>query len=154
MKNRIIPFLATFFGSICFGLLFIIGFVNATQVNCIRQPAGTYTCQLRTLFLGRFPTLNRVIQNVTGINMAENDDQNGVSYRAEFATTDGGSVPLDSTWTDYDPVSQQVSAIGSQIASGADQVQYTANPPWWVLFLIGGLVIMMMLLSPLFFLRR
>ncbi|MGA7604528.1 MAG: hypothetical protein WCA79_01275 [Anaerolineales bacterium] len=154
MKNRIIPFLATFFGSICFGLLFIIVFVNATQVNCIRQPAGTYTCQLRTLFLGRFPTLNRVIQNVTGINMAENDDQNGVSYRAEFATTDGGSVPLDSTWTDYDPVSQQVSAIGSQIASGADQVQYTANPPWWVLFLIGGLVIMMMLLSPLFFLRR
>ena len=154
MKNRIIPFLATFFGSICFGLLFIVIFVNATQVNCIRQPAGTYTCQLRTLFLGRFPTFNRIVQNVTGINIAENDDQNGVSYRAEFATTDGGSVPLDTTWTDYDPISQQVTAISSQMASGADQVQYTANPPWWVLFLIGGLVIMMVLLSPLFFLRR
>ncbi len=150
MKNRIIPFLATFFGSICFGLLFIVVFVNATQVNCIRQPAGTYTCQLRTLFLGRFPTLNHVIQNVTGINIAENDDENGVSYRAEFATTDRGSVPLDTTWTDYDPVSQQVTAISSQMSSGADQVQYTANPPWWVLFLIGGLVIMMVLLSPLF----
>ena len=154
MKNRIIPFLATFFGSICFGLLFIVIFVNATQVNCIKQPAGTYTCQLRTLFLGRFPTLNRVIQNVTGINIAENDDENGVSYRAEFATTDSGSVPLDSTWTDYGPVSQQVTAISSQMSSGADQVQYTANPPWWVLFLIGGLVIMVILLSPLFFIRR
>ena len=154
MKNRIIPFLATFFGSICFGLLFIVVFVNATQVNCIKQPAGTYTCQLRTLFLGRFPTLNRAVQNVTGINIAENDDEHGVSYRAEFATTDGGSVPLDTTWTDYDPVSQQVTAISSQMASGADQVQYTANPPWWVLFLIGGLVIMVLLLSPLFFIRR
>ena len=154
MKKRIIPFLATFFGSICFGLLFIVVFVNATQVNCIRQPAGTYTCQLRTLFLGRFPTFNRIVQNVTGINMAENDDEHGVSYRAEFATTDGGSVPLDTTWTDYGPVSQQVTTISSQIASGADQVQYTANPPWWVLFLIVGLMIMMVLLSPLFFIRR
>ncbi len=154
MKNRIIPFLATFFGSICFGLLFIVVFVNATQVNCIKQPAGTYTCQLRTLFLGKYPIFNRIVQNVTGINMAENDDEHGVSYRAEFATTDGGSVPLDTTWTDYDPVSQQVTAISSQIASGADQVQYTANPPWWMLFLIGGLMIMMVLLSPLFFLRR
>jgi len=154
MKNRIIPFLAFFFGSICFGLLFIVIFVNATQVNCIRQPAGTYTCQLRTLFLGRFPTFNRIVQNVTDINMAENDDEHGVSYRAEFATTDGGSVPLDSTWTDYGPVSQQVTAISSQMASGADQVQYTANPPWWVLFLVGGLSLMVMFLSPLFFLRR
>ena len=154
MKNRIIPFLATFFGSICFGLLFIVIFVNATQVNCIKQPVGTYTCQLRTLFLGRFPTFNRIVQNVTGINMAEDDGEHGVSYRAEFATTDGGSVPLDTTWTDYDPVSKQVTSISSQISSGADQVQYTANPPWWMLFLMVGLMIMMVLLSPLFFLRR
>jgi hypothetical protein len=154
MKNRIIPFLATFFGSICFGLLFIVVFVNATQVNCIKQPAGTYTCQLRTLFLGRFPIFNRIVQNVTGINMAEDDGEHGPSYRAEFATTDGGSVPLDTTWTDYDPVSKQVTAISSQMASDADQVQYTANPPWWVLFLMVGLMIMMVLLSPLFFLRR
>ncbi len=154
MKNRIVPFLATFFGSICFGVLFVIIFVNATQVNCIRQPAGTYTCQLRTLFLGRFLISQRNIQNVKGITIAETDDQDGTSYRAEFATTNGDSVPLNSTYTDYDPVSQQVTAISSQMASGADQVQYTANPPWWVLFLIGGLVIMMVLLSPLFFLRR
>ncbi len=154
MKNRIVPFLATFFGSICFGVLFVIIFVNATQVNCIRQPAGTYTCQLRTLFLGRFLISQRNIQNVKGITIAETEDQDGTSYRAEFATTNGDSVPLNSTYTDYDPVSQQVTAISSQMASGADQVQYTANPPWWVLFLIGGLVIMMVLLSPLFFLRR
>ena len=153
MKNRIIPFLATFFGSICFGLLFIVIFVNATQVNCIKQPTGTYTCQLRTLFLGKYPIFNRIVQNVTGINMAENDDEHGVSYRAEFATTDRGSVPLSEVWTDYGPVSQQVTAISSQMDSGADQVQYMANPPWWVLFLIVGLVIMMVLLSPLFFLR-
>ncbi len=154
MKNRIIPFLATFFGSICFGLLFIVIFVNATQVNCIRQPAGTYTCQLRTLFLGRFLTSNRVVQNVTGIHIADSDDEDGVSYRAEFATAGGGSVPLSDDWTDYGPVSQQVTAISSQMTSGEDQIQYTANPPWWVLFLVGGLVIMVLLLSPLFFTRR
>jgi len=154
MKNKIIPFLATFFGSICFGLLFIVIFVNATQVNCIKQSAGTYTCQLRTLFLGRYLISQHNIQDVTGINIAESDDENGASYRAEFATANGGSVPLSSVWTDYDPVSQQVTAINSQMSSGADQVQYTANPPWWVLFLIGGLVIMVVLLSPLFFLRR
>ncbi|MGA7194132.1 MAG: hypothetical protein WBW94_10910 [Anaerolineales bacterium] len=154
MKNRLLPFLATFFGSICFGLLFIVIFVNATQVNCIKQSTGTYTCQLRTLFLGKYLISQRNIQNVTGINMAENDDENGASYRAEFATSNGGSVPLDSTWTDYDPVAQQVNTISSQISSGTDQILYTANPPWWVLFLIGGLVIMMMVLSPLFFIRR
>ena len=154
MKIRLIPFLATFFGSICFGLLFIVIFVNATQVNCIRQSAGSYTCQLRTLFLGKYLLSQRNIQNVTGINIAESQDQDGTSYRAEFATSSGGSVPLSSTWTDYGPVSQQVTAISSQMTSGADQILYTANPPWWVLFLIGGLVIMMLLLSPLFFLRR
>ena len=154
MKIRLIPFLATFFGSICFGLLFIVIFVNATQVNCIRQSAGTYTCQLRTLFLGKYLLSQRNIQNVTGINIAESQDQDGTSYRAEFATSSGGSVPLSSTWTDYGPVSQQVTAISSQMTSSADQILYTANPPWWVLFLIGGLVIMMLLLSPLFFLRR
>ena len=154
MKNRIIPFLATFFGSICFGLLFIVIFVNATQVNCIKQSAGTYTCQLRTLFLGKFLISQHNIQNVTGIKIAESDDEDGASYRAEFATSNEGSVPLSSVWTDYDPVAQQVNTISSQMTAGADQILYTANPPWWVLFLIGGLVIMMMFLSPLFFIRR
>lgn len=154
MKNRLLPFLATFFGSICFGLLFVLIFVNATQVHCIRQSAGTYTCQLRTLFLGRYLISQHNIENVTGIDIAESEDQDGTSYRAEFATSNGGSVPLSSVWTDYGPVSDQVTAISSQMTSGADQVLYTADPPWWVLFLVGGLSLMAVLLSPLFFLRR
>ena len=154
MKIRLLPFLATFFGALCFGLLFVLIFVNATQVNCIRQSAGTYTCQLRTLFLGKYLISQRNIQNVTGINIAESEDQDGTSYQAEFATASGDSVPLSSDWTDYGPVSQQVTAIRSQMAAGADQVLYTADPPWWVLFLVGGLSLMTMLFSPLFFLRR
>ncbi len=153
MKNKILPFLAIFFGSICFGLLFIVIFVNATQVNCLKQKAGTYTCQLRTLFLGKFLISQRVIQNVTGIRIAETHDENGAAYRAEFATAEGGSVALNETYTDYDPVAQQVSMIKSQMSSGAEQIQYTADPPWWVLFLIGGLTLMAIFLSPLFFLR-
>ncbi|HUH96209.1 MAG TPA: hypothetical protein VLZ89_02550 [Anaerolineales bacterium] len=161
MKKRLahfpatfLPFLATLFGSICFGLLFVAIFVNATQVNCIRKSAGTYTCQLRTLLLGTFPISQRSIQNVTGINIAENADQDGVFYRAVFTTSGGGAVPLSSTWTDLGPVSQQVTAIRSQMTTDAEQISYTASPPWWVLFLIGGLVIMVMLLSALFFFRR
>jgi hypothetical protein len=33
-------------------------------------------------------------------------------------------------------------------------VLYTAEPPWWVLWLIGGLTLMGLLLSPLVFLTN
>ncbi len=154
MKNRIVLFLAIFFGSLCVGLFSILLFVNATQVDCVKQGDGSYTCHLRTLILGQVPAFGSEIQNVVGIQVVEDDSGDGISYRAEFSTTDGKSIPLDSTWTDYNPVSQQVSAIGSQMDSGADHVSYTVEPSWWVLFLIGGLTLTSMLFSPLAFLKK
>ena len=154
MKNRIIPFLATFFGSICFGLLFIVIFVNATQVNCIRQPAGMYTCQLRTLFLGIFS--HPIVSSKTSRASTLQIVKTRTVSRTKRSLPQPAAVRFRSAtiWTDYGPVSQQVTAIRSQMTSGEDQIQYTADPPWWVLFLVGGLVIMVLLLSPLFFTRR
>lgn len=153
MGNRVIVFLLTFFGSLGFGLLFIVLFVNSTEVACMRQPSGSYLCEIRTLFLGKYPTRQHSIQDVTGIHMASTHDSDGTSYRAEFSTANGDSVPLSEVWTDYGPVSRQVSEIGSQMDSGTDPVTYTAQPLWWVLYLIGGLALIGVF-SSFFTLRR
>jgi hypothetical protein len=155
MKKNIIPFLAIFLGSICVCLLFTVAFVNAKEVGCDRQSNQTYTCQVRTLFFGRIPTLvfDRRIENVVDITIAETDSD-GVAYRAEFVTSNGKQVPLNDTFTDYSPVSQQVNTIGSQFSRHQDHVSYRVEPTWWVLYLVGGLCLMIMLLSPLVFLRK
>lgn len=153
MRSKLVIFFMTFFGSLCFGLIFVVIFVHSTQLNCLRQTAGVYTCQIRTLFLGKIPVFQHDVQNVTGIAIAEDDSADGTSYRAEFSTANGPSVPLSEIWTDYGPVSQQVSAIGSQMDRGAAQVSYVDNSPGWVLILIGGLTILGILLSPLSFLK-
>jgi hypothetical protein len=146
--NRILPFLAWFFGSLCFGLLFIAIFTNATEIDCAHQLNKSYTCQFRTLFLGKILISKRQAENIVDIKMERDyDSETGTSYRAEFVTSDGDQIPLSVVWTDFEPVSDQVNSIGSQIHSGADQITYRVEPSWWVLYLIGGLTIMSMLLS-------
>ena len=148
MKNNIGIFLLWFFGSACLGLVLIVFTSDATQVNCLRQASGTYDCQLRTMFLGKVPVFQRNVQNVTGIQVTENDDSDGTTYEARFSTTNGNSAALtgDSD-SNYDYINQQVTAISSQIASGAERVSYTVAMQWWVLFLTGGMTLMSMALS-------
>jgi hypothetical protein len=155
MKKRIIPFLAIFFGSLCLCLLVTVISVNATEVNCDLQADQTYTCQLRTLLFGKIPTVvfDHGIKNVVDITIAENDSSDGVSYRAEFVTSNGKQIPLNETYTDYNPVSLQVHAIQPQLSQHTDHVSYRVEPNWWVFYLVGGLCLMTMLLSPLVFLQ-
>jgi hypothetical protein len=149
MKNRIVPFLAMFFGSLCFGLFFILIFMNATEVNCIRQADQTYTCHFKTLFFGKYQIHDREVAGIVDIKMERDICDDGCSYRAEFVTSSGEQEPLSSVWTDQGPVLKQVNTIGSQIHSSAEQINYRSDPPWWVLYLVGGLTVMALLLSPL-----
>jgi len=153
MKKNLIPFLIMFFCSFCFGLLFIVIFMNAREINCTRQPDQTYTCQFKTLFFGKYQMGDRTVANITQIIKQRDSCDGGCAYRAEFVTNDGKHEPLSSVWTDEGPVLEQVNTIGSQMDSGAQQISYRADPPGWVLYLIGGLTLMSMSLAPLIFLR-
>jgi len=148
MKNNIVAFLLWFFGSACLGLVVIVFTSTSTQVNCLRQSSRTYNCQLRTLFLGKVQIFQRNVQDVTGMKVEENEDQDGVTYEAYFKTADGHSVALtgDSD-SNYDLITGQANAISSQIAGGVDQFSYTADLQWWVFFLVAGLTLMSMLMS-------
>ncbi|HUI87140.1 MAG TPA: hypothetical protein VLX61_00315 [Anaerolineales bacterium] len=143
-----VAFLLWFLGSACLGLIVVVFTSTSTQVNCLRQSSGLYDCQLRTLFLGKVPIFQRTVQNVTGMTVQENDDQDGTTYEAYFSTANGHSVALtgDSD-SNYDYISGQADAISSQISHGADRFSYTANFQWWVFFLTVGLTFMSMLLS-------
>jgi hypothetical protein len=154
MNNKIIPFLLIFFGSLCFGLFFIAIFMNATEVSCTGQADQTYICHFKTLFFGRYPIRDRTVENITDIVKESDSCDGGCAYRAEFVTKDGKREALSSVWTDEGPVLEQVNTIGSQMESGAQQISYHADPPWWVLYLVGGLTLTCMLLSPLVFLSR
>jgi hypothetical protein len=153
MKNRLLPFLLVFFCSLCFGLLFIALFMNARDINCTRQANQTYTCQFKTLFFGRYLIRERRVENITDIVMQRDSCDDGCSYRAEFISSDGKREPLSSIFTDQNTVTQQVNTIGSQMDAGLEQITYRSDPPWWVLYLVGGLTLMAMLLPPLMFLK-
>ena len=144
--KRFIPFLAVFFGSLCFGLLFIAIFMNSTEVDCARQ-GGSYDCEFRTMFFGKYQILKSNADNIVDIKMEDSLSDGSRTYRAEFVTADGKQVPLSVVWTDREPVAEQVDTIGAQIDAGSPTITYTTEPPWWVLYLVGGLTLMSMALS-------
>ena len=154
MIKRILPFLGMFFGSLCFGLMFIVIFINATEVDCLLQSNEAYACQLRTLFFGKYQISERKVEDIVDIKVVEGSCDDGCSYRAEFVTRDGAQVPLSEVWTDHDPVAKQVDAIHSQMVTKTEKVTYRAEPLWWVLYLVGGLTLMSLLLSPLLLRKR
>ena len=147
--NRWLAFLSIFLGSLCFGLIFILIFINSTELNCLKQSDGSYTCEKQTLFFDRIQISKRNIENIVDITLVDDGCSDGCSYRAEFITSNVKQVPLSEVYTDHNPVSQQVNDIGSQIDKGMEHITYKVNPPWWVLYLILGLTLMSTLLSPL-----
>ncbi len=154
MLRKFIVFLASCFFSLCLGLLFVFIFVNATEVDCNRQPDNSYLCLIRTLLLGKIPTFSHSVEHVVDIKIESDSCDDGCSYRAEFVSADGNQTPLSEVYTDRGPVSEQVNALRPQLQGHVDQISYRADPPWWVLLLVGGLTAMSLLLSPLVFLSR
>jgi len=154
MSKKILPFLIQVFGALCFALVFIVIFVNATQVDCVLQSDGTYTCQLQTQLLGRFPVRTRTIENVVSITSVQDSCDEGCSYRAEFITAAGEQVPLTEVYKNEGPVLQQVNTLQPQLDSRVDTFSYTSRPPWWIILLVGGLSGIWILISSWNFLRK
>ena len=124
------------------GLIFVLVFLNGTEIACSRQADETFTCNTKALLLGRFPMFEREITQIVDVDIFDNGCSDGCSYRAEFITSDGGQVPVNEVYTDYDPVSTQVNDLKSRIGSGNASFEYKIEPIWWVMYLLGGLFLM------------
>ncbi len=154
MLKKFLLWLTTCSIAIGLGLLFVVIFVNSTEVDCRLQSDESYTCQIRTLLLDKVQIGDRQVEHVVDITMARDSCDDGCSYRAEFVTAEGKQVPLSEVYTDQAPVAEQVRTLGSQIQRQESRIVHKSEPPWWVLLLIGGLTLMSLLLSPLVFMQR
>src|SRR5215510_15520350 len=128
MMNRLLRFILVAVSSLCFGLLFIVIFINATELDCNRQSDNSYSCHITKLFFGKYKISERVVDKVVNVTMVDDGCSDGCSYRAEFVTTDGNQQPFNNVYTDRGPVARQVDAITSQIDSGIEHISYRADP--------------------------
>lgn len=142
MLKKLFLYFAIMMGSLFFFLIFVLVFLNATEIRCTRQADETFTCNTQTLLLGRFPIFEREITRIVDVDIFDDGCSDGCSYRAEFITSDGGQVPVNEVYTDYNPVSIQVKELKSRIGSGNASFEYTIEPIWWVMYLLGGLFVM------------
>jgi hypothetical protein len=125
-----------------FFLIFVLVFLNGTEVACRKQADGTFTCNTKTLLLNKFPMFEREIIRVVDVDIFDDGCSDGCAYRAEFITLDGGQVPVHEVYTDHKPVSDRVNELKNLMNSGDSSFEYKIEPLWWVLFLLGGLFLM------------
>ena len=137
--KQLFLYFAILFGSLCFGLIFVFVFLNATETSCNKQADGTFTCNAKTLLLGRFPIFEREITQIVDVDIFDDGCFDDCAYRAEFITSDGDQVALNEVYTDYDPVSKRVADLKRLMNSGESSFEYKVEPLWWVAYLVGGL---------------
>ena len=142
MWKKLIIFFAILASSACFFLIFVLIFLNSTEIGCNRQADGSFTCTTRTLLLGKFPLFGREITQIVDVDIFDDGCSDGCGYRAEFITSDGRQVPVNEVYTDYNPVSSRVNDLKRRMNSGESSFEYTIEPLWWVLYLLGGLFLM------------
>ena len=138
MLKRSLVSIAVSSSLLCFGLIFVVAFVNAVEVNCTRGDDRLYSCHLQTLLFGRFPIRERTVDNIRNVVMAESCDEDGCSYRTEFVITDDEQIPVTHVWTNRGPVREQTEALKTQILQGKEVFSYTITPQWWVIWLFVG----------------
>jgi hypothetical protein len=142
MLKKIFLYFAILFGSLFFFLIFVLVFLNGTEIACSRQADQTFTCNTKTLLLNKFPMFEREIKQIVDVNIFDDGCSDGCSYRAEFITSDGKQIPVNEVYTDYKPVSIRVNELKDRMNSGDSSFEYKIEPLWWVLFLLGGLFLM------------
>lgn len=142
MLKRLFLYFAIMSGSLFFFLIFVLVFLNGTEIACNRQGDGTFTCNTKTLLLGKYPVFGREITQIVGVDIFDDGCSDGCAYRAEFLTSDGGRVAVNEVYTDYNPVSKRVNDLKSRMTSGDSSFEYKIEPLWWVLYLVGGLFLM------------
>ena len=139
MWKKLAIYFAILASSACFFLIFVLIFLNSTEIGCSRQIDGTFTCNTKTLLFGQYPMFGREITQIVDVDIFDDGCSDGCSYRAEFITSDGRQVPVNEVYTDYNPVVKRVDDLKSQMNSGESSFAYTIEPFWWVLYLLGGL---------------
>lgn len=154
MIKRTFVWLLSVVGVVCFGLIFIAVFGNSTEIECTLGEVERYRCQTRTLLLGEVPIFERVVEDVVDIKVQVDDCFEGCSYRAEFVTANGEQVPLSSIWTEEADAAEPVHLIGLEFGRRAATIEYTIEPFWWVLWLIGGVSAVVLLVVTVVVLRR
>ena len=142
MLKKLFIYFAALAGSVLFFLIFVLVFVNSTEITCVQQPDQTYTCQRQTYLLVKLPSFHKEIAHIVDATVVDDGCSEGCAYRTEFITSDGSQVALNEVYTDYSPVSIQTNEIKSLLHGGRASFEYNIQPPWWVLFLIVGLFLM------------
>lgn len=142
MLKRLLLYFALLSGSLCFAAIFALIFLNGTQIACNRQSNRTFTCNTKTLVLGRFPMFERETTDIVDVGIFDDGCVDGCSYRAEFITADGQQVAVNEVYTNRGPVNKRVNDLQDLMNSGKSSFEYEVKPLWWVAFLIGGLFLM------------
>lgn len=138
MLSRILKYLLLVAGTVAFFGLFVVIFGNSTELTCARLAEENPTCRINRLFLGRYQTASRIVENVTDAAIEEDCDD-GCSYRPVLYTAGGQGIPLNDVYTDWGPVKKQVDEIDGFLASGRTSYQLKIPVPWWVMILVGGM---------------
>lgn len=142
MLKKLLTYFAILTSSACFFLIFVLIFLNATEISCNRQADRTFTCHTQTLLLGKFPIFGRDVTQIVDVDIFDDGCSDGCAYRPEFLISDGRRVAVNEVYTDYNPVSKRVNDLKSRMNSGESSFEYRIEPPWWVLLLLGGLFLM------------
>lgn len=142
MWKKLFTYFAILTSSACFFLVFVLIFLNSTEIGCSRQVDETFTCTTKTLLLGKFPMFGREITQIVDVDIFDDGCSDGCSYLAEFITSEGRQIPVNEVYTDYNPVAIRVDDLKRQMNSGESSFEYNIEPLWWVLFLLGGLFLM------------
>ncbi len=141
MSKHFLIYAAAMFASLLFLLLMALIFVNSTEVACQRQADATYTCEVQTLLLGEFPTFSKEITQVVAVDTFDDGCNDGCGYRVEFITADGERAALNEVYTDYNPVAAQTADLKCLLQNGQARFEYTLEPTWWLLYMLGGIFI-------------
>jgi len=139
MDKSILRFLSTSLFFIVFGSIFIVVFINSTDAECDLQPDPTYTCRISKQFLGKYAVSERVVEDITDVTVEDDGCSDGCAYRVEFIRNNGRQEPFNNVYTDRGPVNRQAEYFRSQISSSEKTFTYYVDPPWWILYLAGGL---------------
>jgi hypothetical protein len=139
MTGRILKYLLMIAGTVVFFGLFVVIFGNSTELTCARLEGENPTCKMDRQFLGRYQVSSRIVENVTDVEIEEDCDEDGCSYRPVLYTAAGQGVPVNDVYTDWGPVRKQVDEIDRFLASDAATYQTKIPVPWWVMLLLGGM---------------
>ena len=142
MWRKLFIYFAILASSVCFFLMFVLIFLNSTEIGCSRQADGTFTCNAKTLLLGQYPMFGREITQIVDVDIFDDGCSDGCGYRAEFIISDGRQVPVNEVYTDSNPVVKRVNDLKSRMNSGESSFEYRIEPLWWVLYLLCGLFLM------------